>query len=93
VQEYQFELNRMKSENEELRNAREIAEKNYHVVMNNNNALQIKLENIGIVYWDVSLNRKSLDFSILKQELLIIWLDCFCLERVFIGNPANKGDI
>jgi kinesin family protein 12 len=50
VQEYQFELNRMKSENEELRNAREIAEKNYHVVMNNNNALQIKLENIGIIY-------------------------------------------
>lgn len=49
MQEYQFELNRMKSENEELRNAREIAEKNYHVVMNNNNALQIKLENIGIV--------------------------------------------
>lgn len=37
----------MKSENEELRNAREVAEKNYHVVMNNNNALQIKLENIG----------------------------------------------
>jgi kinesin family protein 12 len=56
VQEYQFELNRMKSENEELRNAREIAEKNYHVVMNNNNALQIKLENIGIILRNISLH-------------------------------------
>jgi hypothetical protein len=28
------------------RNAKEVAEKNYHIVMNDNNALQIKLENL-----------------------------------------------
>eukprot|EP00825_Cyclidium_porcatum_P038331 TRINITY_DN4421_c0_g1_i4.p1 TRINITY_DN4421_c0_g1~~TRINITY_DN4421_c0_g1_i4.p1 ORF type:complete len:230 (+),score=45.51 TRINITY_DN4421_c0_g1_i4:124-813(+) len=59
VQEYQLELYRIRQENDELRNGREVAEKNYHVVMNDNNALQIKLEN---------------------------------LEKVFIGNPGNKGD-
>jgi len=29
-----------------IRNAKEVAEKNYHIVMNDNNALQIKLENL-----------------------------------------------
>jgi len=33
-----------------LRNAREIAETNYHIVMNDNNALQIKLENLENVF-------------------------------------------
>ena len=47
ISEYQFELNRLKNESEELRSAREMAEKNYHIVMNDNNALQIKLENLG----------------------------------------------
>ena len=37
----------MRHENDELRNAREVAEKNYHIIMNDNNALQIKLENLG----------------------------------------------
>lgn len=32
-------MNRLKQENDELRNAKEIAEKNYHLVMNDNNAL------------------------------------------------------
>jgi hypothetical protein len=40
-------MNRLKHENEELRNAKEMAEKNYHLVMNDNNALQLKLENLG----------------------------------------------
>lgn len=39
VSEYQMELNRLGTENSELRNAREVAEKNYHVIMNDNNAL------------------------------------------------------
>lgn len=39
VQEYQVELYRLRQENDELRNGREVAEKNYHVVMNDNNAL------------------------------------------------------
>lgn len=34
-----MELNRLGTENNELRNARETAEKNYHVIMNDNNAL------------------------------------------------------
>jgi hypothetical protein len=32
-------MNRLKQENDELRNGKEIAEKNYHLVMNDNNAL------------------------------------------------------
>lgn len=39
VDEYQYEMNRLKSENVDLRNARESAEKNYHLVMNDNNSL------------------------------------------------------
>jgi kinesin family protein 12 len=39
ISEYQFELNRLKNESDELRSAREMAEKNYHIVMNDNNAL------------------------------------------------------
>lgn len=46
IHEYQYEINRLKQENDELRNSKDIAEKNYHIVMNDNNALQIKLENL-----------------------------------------------
>jgi kinesin family member 12 len=48
MSEYQFEVNRLKKENDELRYSRDVAEKNYHILMNDNNALQIKLENLGI---------------------------------------------
>ena len=48
--EYQFELQRLKKENEELRYSRDVAEKNYHILMNDNNALQIKLENLENVF-------------------------------------------
>ncbi|KRX04696.1 P-loop containing nucleoside triphosphate hydrolase [Pseudocohnilembus persalinus] len=50
VSEYQIEMNRLNMENSELRSAREVAEKNYHVIMNDNNALQIKLENLERVF-------------------------------------------
>jgi len=50
IHEYQFELTRLKQENDELRNAKDVAEKNYHIVMNDNNALQIKLENLEQVF-------------------------------------------
>eukprot|EP00697_Spironema_sp_BW2_P012623 gnl/Spiro4/29223_TR14293_c0_g1_i1.p1 gnl/Spiro4/29223_TR14293_c0_g1~~gnl/Spiro4/29223_TR14293_c0_g1_i1.p1 ORF type:complete len:657 (+),score=-29.84 gnl/Spiro4/29223_TR14293_c0_g1_i1:112-1971(+) len=48
--EYQYEVTRLKKENEELRYSRDIAEKNYHILMNDNNALQIKLENLENVF-------------------------------------------
>ena len=48
ITEFQFEITRLRQENEELRRAREVAEKNYQIVMNDNNALNIKLENLGI---------------------------------------------
>ena len=48
--EYEFELDRLKQENEELRNAKELAEKNYQIVMNDNNALNLKLENLENVF-------------------------------------------
>ncbi len=57
MQEYQFELDRIKQENIQLRNAREVAERNYHAVMNDNNALQIKLGNLENVF--IGNNRDS----------------------------------
>jgi len=48
--EYNYEIVRMKKENEELRHARDLAEKNYHILMNDNNALNIKLENLENVF-------------------------------------------
>ena len=47
IQEHQFELNKLKEENEELRALKETTEKNCNLAMNDNNALQIKLENLG----------------------------------------------
>lgn len=48
--EYEYELDRLKTENEEIRNAKELAEKNYQIVMNDNNALNLKLENLESVF-------------------------------------------
>ena len=47
MSEYQFELARLKAENEDMRMLRENAEKNFNFVMNDYNVLQIKLENLG----------------------------------------------
>jgi len=47
MSEYQYQIIQLKNENEELRQARDLAEKNYHILMNDNNALNIKLENLG----------------------------------------------
>ena len=43
-------MTKIKSDNEKLRNAKDEALKNYHIVMNENNALQIKLENLEQVF-------------------------------------------
>jgi len=40
----------LKNENEELRHARDLAEKNYHVLMNDNNSLNLKLQNLENVF-------------------------------------------
>jgi len=48
--EYNYEITRLKNENEELRHARDLAEKNYHVLMNDNNALNLKLQNLENVF-------------------------------------------
>lgn len=47
IQEHQYELNILKSQNDELRRVKETSEKNYNIAMNDNNALQIKMENLG----------------------------------------------
>jgi hypothetical protein len=50
IVEYQGELNRLAAENDNLRNARDVAEMNYQYVMNENNALQIKLANLENIF-------------------------------------------
>ena len=43
LHDYQFEMNRIRKENDELRNSKDLAEKNYHIVMNDNNNKQQRL--------------------------------------------------
>lgn len=50
ITEYEFQIKGMKLENEELKNAKEVAEKNYQILMNDNHALNIKLENLENVF-------------------------------------------
>ena len=50
MSEYNYEITKLKNDNEELRQARDLAEKNYHILMNENNSLNIKLSNLGIIY-------------------------------------------
>jgi len=50
MSEYNYQINQLKKENEELRQARDLAEKNYHILMNDNNALNIKLDNLENVF-------------------------------------------
>lgn len=50
VNEYEVEIKRLKRDNIELRNTKEISEKNYQIVMNDNTALNMKLENLENVF-------------------------------------------
>lgn len=50
MNEYEAEIKRLKSENSDLRNSKDVAEKNYQIVMNDNNALNLKLENLENVF-------------------------------------------
>jgi kinesin family protein 12 len=61
MSEYQYEVNRLKKENEELRFARDVAEKNYHILMNDNNALQIRLENLENVFIGNPIQKGEMD--------------------------------
>jgi len=57
MSEYNYEITRLKNENEELRHARDLAEKNYHVLMNDNNALNLKLQNLENVFIGVPVQK------------------------------------
>lgn len=50
MQESQIELERLQVANEELRGKKELSEKNINLAMNDNNALQIRLENLENVF-------------------------------------------
>lgn len=50
VGEFENELARLKLENDELRSGKELAEKNYTIVMNDNHSLNVKLENLESVF-------------------------------------------
>lgn len=48
--EYEGEMAKLKLENDELKNSKEITEKNYQIVLNDNHALNVKLENLENVF-------------------------------------------
>jgi hypothetical protein len=50
VSEFENELARLKLENDDLRSGKELAEKNYTIVMNDNHSLNVKLENLESVF-------------------------------------------
>lgn len=50
---------RLGIENQELRNARQVAQKNYMIVSNDNNALQIKLQNLEQLFIKNSTSGKK----------------------------------
>jgi kinesin family member 12 len=70
VQEYEFEMTRLEHENQELRNAREVAEKNYMIVNNDNNALQIKLENLEELFIKNSTTKKNINQEYINCNLV-----------------------
>lgn len=69
IQEYEFEMSRLEVENQELRNGREIAEKNYMIVANDNNALQIKLENLEHLFIKNSSSKKNMNQEYMNINL------------------------
>lgn len=69
IQEYEFEMSRLEVENQELRNGREIAEKNYMIVANDNNALQIKLENLEQLFIKNSSSKKNMNQEYMNINL------------------------
>ena len=50
MSEFEGEITRMKLENDHLRSGKDLAEKNYQIVMNDNHALNMKLENLESVF-------------------------------------------
>lgn len=48
--EFEGEIARLKIENNDLKNNKEITEKNYQIVLNDNHALNVKLENLENVF-------------------------------------------
>ena len=62
-------MSRLDVENHELRNGREIAEKNYLIVANDNNALQIKLENLEQLFIKNSTGKKNISQEYMNINL------------------------
>lgn len=50
VSEFEGEIARLKTDNDDLRSAKDLAEKNYQIVLNDNHALNVKLENLESVF-------------------------------------------
>jgi kinesin family protein 12 len=48
--EYEGEIAKLKVENNELKSTKEITDKNYQIVLNDNHALNVKLENLENVF-------------------------------------------
>lgn len=63
-------MSRLQQESQELRNAREVAEKNYMIVANDNNALQIKLENLEQLFIKNSTSKKNINQEYINCNLL-----------------------
>ncbi|CAD8071215.1 unnamed protein product [Paramecium sonneborni] len=70
LHEYQMEINKLKQENDELRNARDVSVKNYHIVMNENNALQLKLENLEQIFIGNPITKGDHDKSKIQEEYM-----------------------
>lgn len=74
-------MSRLEHENQELRNAREVAEKNYMIVNNDNNALQIKLENLEELFIKNSTTKKNINQEYINCNLMA--------ENKMIKNRIN----
>lgn len=63
-------MSRLEKDKMELRNAREVAEKNYLIVSNDNNALQIKLDNLEHLFIKNSNGRKNISQEYMNTNLV-----------------------
>ncbi len=60
LQEFEFEIGRLREENVQLRYQKEIKERDFENVMHENNGLYSKLENLENVFIGSAINRNGL---------------------------------
>lgn len=89
LMEYELELDRLKNENEETRNAKELAEKNYQILMNDNNAQNLKLENLENVFVGnpISKGNNTAEQRLLSEEYMTANL---LQENTELKNNINR---